>query len=303
MSNPTYFVDFSNRSLVLRKKPDVQLSASAHRIDREYRLLEALAPTSVPVPQPLLFGEDESLVGTAFYVMERLQGTVFDSYALPGLTPEVRSRCFNSLAETLAAIHQVDWQSRGLADFGRPGNYFERQLGGWEKQWAGFAGLAIPEIDRLLVWLRSAMPEDDGIATIAHGDYRIANVMFAEDGRASGVFDWELATIGHPLADVGFCLQGWLLAPDQNGGIAGLDLAPLGIPSARAFVEAYHRAAPEMPELQAFHIAFAMFRAAVGVSGVAVRAQTRGDDAGWRQARQFAHSYACGGLEAIESWK
>ena len=190
-----------------------------------------------------------------------------------------------------------------MGDFGKPGNYFERQLNGWDKQWASFPALSIPEIDQLGAWLRSEMPADDGVATIAHGDYRLANVMFSVDGKVSGVFDWELATIGHPLADLGFCLQGWLLAPDQNGGIAGMDIAALGIPSERDFVEAYYRAAPEMPELLPFHIAFAMFRAAVGLSGVAMRAQARGDEAGAVQARQFARSYARGGLEAIESWK
>lgn len=304
MSNPTYFVTFGDRRLVLRKKPPVQLSAAAHRIDREYRLLEALKGSDVPVPAPLLYCEDEGIVGTEFYVMERLEGVVSHDYALPGLAVDAKAKAFASMAQTLAAIHRFDWRGAGLADFGKPGNYFERQLAGWSKQWSQFGITDNPAIDRLQGWLAEAMPPEDGCATIAHGDYRAANVMFAPDGAVSGVFDWELATIGHPLADLGFCLQGWFLAPDENGGVAGLDLPSLRIPSAREFVAAYSAAAPEIPPLNAFHIAFAMYRAAVGVSGVAMRAEAGAtpDRKAGAEARRFAKAYARAGIEAIESW-
>lgn len=304
MSNPTFFLDFPGRRLVLRMKPPVQLSTAAHRIDREYRLLEALAGTGVPVPTPVLYSEDDTIVGTPFYVMDRLEGTVFPQYAMPGIDAERRATSYDSLAATLAAIHLVDWQARGLSDFGRPGSYFERQMAGWNKQWVGFGITDNPDLDRLLAWLRDNMPAEDGCAAISHGDYRPANVMFSADGQISGVFDWELATIGHPLADLGFFLQGWFLAPDENGGIAGLDHQTLGIPSARAFVARYHQAAPSVPELKAFHIAFAMFRASVGLTGVALRAEAGAvpDLAAGREARRFARAYARAGMAAIESW-
>ncbi|WP_324739979.1 phosphotransferase family protein [Tsuneonella sp. CC-YZS046] len=304
MSNPTFFVSGGSRRLVLRKKPPMQLSAAAHRIDREYRLLQALSGSAVPVPAPVLYCEDESIVGTPFYVMERLEGVVSHDYALPQLAPEVKRKAFAGMAGTLGAIHRFDWQGTGLSGFGKQGDYFGRQLAGWSKQWSQFGIADNPDVDRLQAWLAAEMPADDGCATIAHGDYRVANVMFRQDGAVSGVFDWELATIGHPLADLGFCLQGWFLAPDENGGVSGLDLRALGIPSAHEFIDAYYAAAPAMPRLTAFHVAFAMYRAAVGVSGVAMRAASGAvpDPLVAAEARRFAKAYARAGIEAIESW-
>jgi len=305
MSNPTYFVTVGDRRMVMRRKPPLQLSPAAHRIDREYRLLEALSGSPVPVPAPLLFCADEAVLGTPFYLMERLEGVVSHDYRLPDLAPAVRSKAFASMAATLAAIHTFDWKAGGLADFGKPGNYFERQLSGWSNQWSQFGIVDNPDVDRLHRWLADALPADDGCATIAHGDYRVANIMFRTDGTVAGVFDWELATIGHPMADLAFCLQGWFLKPDENGGIAGLDLVALGIPSAHAFVAAYQAAAPHAPPLTSFHLAFAMYRAAVGVSGVAMRAAGGAvpDPAAAAEARRFARAYARAGVEAIESWK
>ena len=303
MSNPTYFVTCGERRLVMRKKPAVQLSPAAHRIDREYRLLSALAGSDVPVPAPVLYCDDADVIGTPFYLMARLEGVVSHDYTLPGLAASARPTGFAGMARALAAIHRFDWAGAGLSDFGKPGNYFARQVDGWSRQWQGFGIDDTPEIDRLEVWLRAHMPADDGVATIAHGDFRAANVMFRPDGAVSGVFDWELATIGHPLADLGFCLQGWLLAPDENGGLAGLDLAALGIPAMRDFVSGYYAAAPDMPGLRAFHIAFAMYRAAVGVSGVAVRARSGAvpDANAAAQASRFAKAYAKAGFNAIDS--
>lgn len=304
MSNPTYFVTVGQSRMVLRTKPAMQLSAAAHRIDREYRLLSVLHGSAVPVPEPIVYCDNETVIGRPFYLMGRLEGVVSHDYALPRLAPAAKPAAFEGMARTLAAIHLFDWTSAGLTDFGKPGNYFARQIEGWSKQWATFGITDNPAINRLENWLRAEMPADDGCATIAHGDYRAANIMFKADGGVSGVFDWELATIGHPLADLGFCLQGWFLAPDENGGLAGLNLAALGIPSAREFVETYYAAAPDMPQLRAFHIAFAMYRAAVGVSGVAMRADAGAlpDPAAGAQARHFAKAYAKAGLHAIESW-
>ena len=304
MSNPTFFLTVGDRRLVLRKKPAVQLSSAAHRIDREYRLLQALAESDVPVPAPVLYCEDETVAGTPFYLMERLEGVVSREYALPGLPVEAKARAYVNLAEALAAIHRFDWKAAGLADFGKAGNYFERQLAGWSRQWEQFGIADNPDVDRLQAWLAAHAPEDDGCATIAHGDFRVANVMFGVDGTVSGVFDWELATIGHPMADLAFCLQGWLLQPDENGGVAGMDLTAMGLPTARAFVHAYFAAAPDMPSLTAFHIAFAMYRAAVGVSGVAMRAAAgaASDPDAAKEAQRYAKAYARAGLHATESW-
>ena len=304
MSNPTFFVTSGQRRMVLRTKPAVQLSAAAHRIDREYRVLSALKGSGVPVPAPVIYCDDESVIGQPFYLMERLEGVVSHDYTLPGLSGDARRKAFADMAQALAAIHLFDWQAGGLGDFGKPGNYFARQIDGWSKQWAQFGIADNAAIDQLAAWLRAEMPKDDGCATIAHGDYRVANIMFAPDGAVSGVFDWELATIGHPLADLGFCLQGWFLAPDENGGLAGLDLATLGIPSAREFAEIYQAAAPSLPRLTAFHIAFAMYRAAVGVSGVAMRAEAGAvpDHSAGAEARRFAKAYAKAGLHAIKNW-
>ena len=303
MSNPTFFVTCGGRRLVLRKKPPVVLSPAAHRIDREYRLLEAFAGSAVRAPAPVLYCSDAGVIGTEFYLMERLEGTVSHDYALPGLGIAARRLAYPAMAGALAAIHRFDWQGAGLGDFGKPGNYFARQIEGWSRQWQQFAIADNPAVERLEAWLRAALPEDDGCATVTHGDYRAANVMFAADGSVSGVFDWELATIGHPLADLGFCLQGWFLAPDENGGVAGLDLAALGIPTASECVAAYYAAAPQMPRLTAFHVAFAMYRAAVGVSGVAVRARSGAvpDPAASAEASRFAQAYARAGLHAIDS--
>lgn len=305
MSNPTFFVAVGKRQLVLRKKPAMQLHAAAHRIDREYRVLSALAGSSVPVPEPVLYCEDEAILGTPFYLMERLAGDATAQYGLPAMTCEARSAAYRNLAATLAAIHRFDWAGSTLSDFGRPGNYYERQIGSWSGQWGQFDALDIAEIDRLQEWLLARIPADDGVATIAHGDYRMANVMLLPDGSISGVFDWELSTIGHPLADLGFVLQGWFLRPQDNGGLVGLNLAELGIPSAQQFVADYYAAAPDMPPLTAFHIAFAMYRAAVGVAGVAMRAKGGAvpDASAGAEAEGFARAYARAGLEAIQNWK
>jgi aminoglycoside phosphotransferase (APT) family kinase protein len=304
MSNPTYFVTYGEQRMVLRKQPDVTLSPSAHRIDREYKVLCALTGSDIPVPAPVLYCEDDGIVGTPFYLMERLEGEVFADSSMPGLSPAARAGCFRAMAETMAAIHAFDWRKGGLETYGKPANFFERQIAGWTAQWRGFGIADNPALDELVAWLPGHVPSGDG-AAICHGDYRVANVMF-DTGRAavSGVFDWELSTIGHPLADVAFNLQPWFLAPDENGGFKGLDLAALGIPTAREYLEIYYAAAPGSQRLTRFHIAFAMFRAAVGLSGVALRNETSRtpDRAAGQQARRYAIAYARAGLGSLTNW-
>ncbi len=305
MSNPTYFVTYGPRRMVLRKQPDVTLSPSAHRIDREFRVLSALAGSNIPVPAPIVYCDDPAIVGTPFYLMDRLEGQVFPNSSLPGLTPAARRASFEAMAQSLATLHAFNWQGAGLNDYGKPGNYFQRQLDGWTRQWRQFGISDNPAIDELVAWLPGNIPPGDR-AAICHGDYRIANIMFdTAQPRVSGVFDWELSTIGHPLADVAFNLQPWFLAPDENGGIKGLDLVALGIPTAREYLEHYYACAPSSQRLTRFHIAFAMFRAAVGLSGVARRNETSKtpDLAAAHQARRFAIAYAKAGLGSITTWE
>jgi aminoglycoside phosphotransferase (APT) family kinase protein len=301
MSNPTYFLHVGDWTAVLRKQPDVILNASAHRIDREYRVISALYGSAIPVPEPILYCEDTDVVGTPFYLMERLDGRVFDDASLAGLSADGRTACYQSMAETMAALHNFDWAAAGLSDFGRPDQYFERQINGWAKQWSEFGIDDNPAVDHLIAWLREHIPAGD-TTTICHGDFRFANLMFhASEPHVIGLFDWELSTLGHPLADVAFNLQSWLLKPDENGGVAGLDLAALGIPSVHDYLATYYDHANSPEHLTSFHIAFAMFRAAVGVSGVAVRAVAMGADS--TQPRHFAKAYARAGMTAINTWE
>lgn len=271
-SNPTFFVDYADRSLVLRKQPPGELLPSAHAIDREYRVMRALASTPVPVPRVVLFHAERDVVGTPFYLMEKLEGRVFATHALPGLAPAERTAMYRSMAETLAALHRVDPAAVGLADYGKPGNYFARQVSRWSKQWEASRTRANPALDRLIAWLPSHIPEGDETA-ICHGDFRIGNLMFDPVApRVVGVLDWELSTLGHPLADVGFNAMAWHTRPDEYGGLRGLDLAALGIPALEDYVAHYLRAAGRADGIAPFHVAFALFRFAVIFEGIAARA-------------------------------
>ncbi len=272
-SNPTYFVTWGPRRLVLRRKPAGAILPGAHAIEREFRVLRALEGTNVPVPRALLLEEDAGVLGTPFYVMERLEGRVFSDCALPGLSPEERRAMYLSMAETLARLHAVRPDEVGLGNYGRPGGYFERQLRRWSEQYANSPGPRIPALDRMMDWLPANMPADEGAVSIAHGDFRLGNMMFhPNEPRVIAVLDWELSTLGHPLADLGFCVMPWQTAPDEYGGILGLDHAALGIPSREKFVAHYHAHACPTAELTRFHLAFALFRFAVIFVGIADRA-------------------------------
>ncbi len=279
-SNPTYFVTTGAARLVLRKQPHGPILKGAHAIDREYRVLAALAKTDIPVPHPVLFESDPSVLGTPFYLMERLEGRVFHDASLPGLAREERHALYLAMAKTLAKLHSVDPNAIGLSDFGRPGDYFERQLNRWSRQWQESPTDDIPALDRLIERLTDQRPKDDGRLAIAHGDYRMGNLMFhPTEPRVIGILDWELATLGHPLADLGFAAMAWQSRPEDYGGIAGLDLEALGIPSEAEFVAHYRAHAPHSPPLLPFHIAFAFFRFAVIFVGIADRAR-QGNAAG-----------------------
>ena len=211
MSNPTYFMDFGGERYVLRKQPPGTLLPSAHAIDREFRVLTALKGSAVPVPAAPHYCEDRSIIGTPFYVMERLDGRVFHDNGLPDLTPAQRGAVFEAMNATLAALHSVDIDAVGLGDYGRRGGFFARQVARWTRQYEAGKTREVPEIPRLGTWLAANLPEDDE-TTLVHGDYRLGNLIFhPEKPEVIGVLDWELSTLGHPLSDLGYNLMPWTM--------------------------------------------------------------------------------------------
>lgn len=271
-SNPTYFVTHGARRMVLRKQPNGPILRGAHAVDREYRVISALHPAGVPVPRPVLFCDDRSILGTPFYVMERVDGRVFADGALAEADPAERRAMWMGLADAMAIMHSVRPADVGLADFGRPGNYFERQIASWSRRWEESDHPPIPELDQLAAWLKAHQPEDDGRLSLAHGDFRMGNVMFhPKEPRVVAILDWELSTLGHPLGDLGYCCIAWHTSPDEYGGILGLDHAGLGLPSEPEFVSRYMEKKLDMAPLTTFHKAFALFRFAVIWVGVADR--------------------------------
>lgn len=272
-SNPTYFVTHGAARMVLRKQPAGPILRGAHAIDREFRVLQCLHPAGVPVPRPILYHADPALLGTPFYLMERVEGRVLADAALPGLPRGERRAIWMALADAMAALHEVRPEAVGLDDFGRPGNYFARQIGRWTGQWRASASGPVAEIDRLADWLPAHLPPDDGATAIAHGDFRIGNMLFHPvEPRVVAILDWELATLGHPLADLGFACMAWHSARDEYGGLLGLDLAAEGLPEEADVVARYMARRPDSGPLLAFHRVFALFRFAVIFVGIADRA-------------------------------
>lgn len=301
-SNPTYFVDFRARRMVLRKKPAGPILRGAHAIDREFRVLSALAPTGVPVPQPVLFHDADAPLGTPFYLMERLEGRVFHDCSLPGLSPDQRRGIYLGMAEAMAKLHAVRPDEVGLGDYGKPGNYFERQIGRWTRQLRESPGEPIADLEAVAEWLPRNLPGDDGHVSIAHGDFRLGNLLFhPERPEVVGILDWELSTVGHPLADLGFCSMAWHSSPDEYGGILGHDLKALGIPSQREFLDHYFTHAVETAPLERFHLVFSMFRFAVIFVGIADR--VRAGNAAAHDAADvapLAGRFAARAMEIIE---
>lgn len=301
-SNPTFFVDFDNRRMVLRKKPEGEVLPSAHAVDREYRVMRALADSALPVPPTVLYHAGTEVIGTPFYLMDRVPGRVFADNALPGMEPAERRAIYLAMAETLARLHQVDWRAAGLGDFGKPGQFFQRQLRRWTQQWALSKTRENPAIDELIDWLGAHMPDDD-TTTIAHGDFKLNNLMFhPTEPHVVAVLDWELSTLGHPLADVAFNTVPWRTLPAEFGGIRGLDLTALGIPTEQDYLAHYHRAIGGGALPAPFHWAFAFMRWAVIFEGIAARAQ-RGNAVADNAAEVGALSIAMArrGLEAIDT--
>ena len=299
-SNPTFIVEFDNRSVVVRKQPPGQLLPSAHAIDREFRVMRALGGTDVPVPQVILYHEGREVVGTPFYVMEKVDGRVYGNYDLPGVEPTDRRRMYESMAETMARLHRVDPVTIGLSDFGKPGNYFARQVARWTRQWQSSQTRANSALDRLIEELPARIPEGDETA-ICHGDLRMGNLMFhPTEPRVVALLDWELSTLGHPLADVAFNCMAWRTLPSEYGGLLGCDLKALGIPHEAEYLRQYYAWAGRRSFVEAFHFAFAMFRFAVIFEGIAARAAAGNAAASnAREAGALGPAFARRGLEAL----
>ncbi|HEV2078775.1 MAG TPA: phosphotransferase family protein [Allosphingosinicella sp.] len=270
-SNPTYKLTTPARSYVLRRKPPGKLLPGAHAVDREYRVIEALDRQGFPVAKPLGLCLDEEVIGTQFYVMDMVEGRIFWEASLPQLSREARPAYFDAMNEAIARLHQVDPEEAGLADFGKPGNYFERQIGRWSKQYLGDVEAGrVPAMDRLVEWLPRNAPADEGEARVIHGDFRCDNMIFhPTEPRILAVLDWELSTLGHPLADFSYHLMMYRMPADLFTGLAGLDLPALNIPSEAEYVAAYCRRTGRagIPNLD-FYVAFNMFRLAAILHGI-----------------------------------
>jgi len=272
-SNPTYRVTAGDRRYVLRRKPPGPLLPSAHAVDREFRVMTALAGTGVPVPKMHALCDDASVIGTPFYVMEYIEGRVLWDPTLPGMTPAERAAHYDELNRVIAALHQVDVAAVGLASYGRPGNYVERQVARWSRQYGSAGGDRIPSMDRLIEWLPRHVPPSDE-TTIVHGDYRIDNVIFhPREPRVLAVLDWELSTLGHPLSDFAYQVMAWRLKPQQFRGLKGFDLPALGIPTEEEYIAMYCRRTGRAAIAGwDIYLIFNMFRIAAILHGVLARA-------------------------------
>ncbi len=272
-SNPTFKLTTQGPNgplrYVLRKKPPGQLLASAHQVDREYRVMKALQDTGVPVPRMRHLCDDPEVIGTSFYVMDFLDGRIFRDATLPGLSKSDRAAIYDELNATLAKLHKVDYEAVGLGDFGRPGGYFERQVARWIKQYRGAESEHIPAMEALIEQLPNRIPPDNSVS-IAHGDYRLENVMYhPTEPRLIAVLDWELCTIGHPLADIAYNGFLWHSEAQTWGSLIGVDFAASGIPTEKEYVDAYCRRTGRdgIPDWN-FYLAFGIFRLASISQGV-----------------------------------
>ena len=269
-SNPTYRIRAASGDYVLRRKPFGQLLPSAHAVDREYRLISALHPLGFPVPRTYALCTDADVIGAIFYVMELAKGRAYTNGALPEFEPPARRRMYEQLVDTLADLHNIDPVAAGLGDFGKPGNYFERQVARWTRQYRDSQTDDLPQMERLIDYLPASLPEQSR-TSIVHGDYRIDNVLF-DDGRLTAVLDWELATLGDPVADFSYLAMQWMMPADGSAGLAGLDLAALGIPSLYEIVGRYSaRSRVPVAEKLDWYFAYNLFRLAGIVQGIKKR--------------------------------
>jgi aminoglycoside phosphotransferase (APT) family kinase protein len=308
-SNPTYKLITPRQSYVMRAKPGPvsKLLPSAHAIEREFAVMRGLHGTDVPVPRMYCLCEDESIIGRAFYVMEFMAGRVLWDQALPGMSPDQRGAIYDEMNRVIAALHTVKFAERGLAGYGKPGNYFDRQIGRWSKQYLASITQPIPEMDRLIEWLPAHIPagaRDERMVSIVHGDYRLDNLMFhADQPRVIAVLDWELSTLGHPLADFSYHCMAWNIPHGSFRGIGGLDHAALGIPSEDEYIRRYcqRTGLASVEALKAdwnFYMAYNMFRIAAILQGIAKRVED-----GTASSAQAASSGASARPMAELAWK
>jgi aminoglycoside phosphotransferase (APT) family kinase protein len=310
-SNPTFKLTTPGATYVMRAKPGpvAKLLPSAHAIEREYRVMAALRPHGVPVPEMLALCEDESVIGRAFCVMSFVAGRVLWNQALPGVSREERSAIYDEMNRVIAALHKVDVQAAGLADYGKPGNYFERQIGRWSRQYMASITQPIDAMDRLIEWLpvhMAASARDESKVSVVHGDYRLDNLVFhPTEPHVLAVLDWELSTLGHPLADFSYHCMAWHIPPGAFRGIGGLDHASLGIPVESEYVRRYcDRTGLTTPKDLAqdwnFYLAYNLFRMAAILQGIAKRvedgtassAQAKHAAAGARPLAELGWSFA-----------
>jgi aminoglycoside phosphotransferase (APT) family kinase protein len=300
-SNPTFRLSAGGKRYVLRRKPPGKLLPSAHAVDREYRVITALYGTAVPVARSYALCLDDSIIGTAFYIMDYVEGRIFWDPGLPDLEPRQRGAIFDAMNAVIAALHQLDYTALGLANFGKPGSYFARQIDRWTKQYRASETEKIEAMDRLIEWLPGNLPPDDETA-IVHGDYRLDNMIFhPTEPRILAVLDWELSTLGNPLADFSYHMMTWEFGPEAYRGLGGKDLKALGIPTKEEYQALYcRRTGRSGIDHWDFYMAYNMFRLAAilqgimgrVVEGTAANARARESGAraralaenGWRQA-------------------
>ncbi|MEY4235316.1 MAG: hypothetical protein RLZZ454_574 [Pseudomonadota bacterium] len=283
-SNPTYKLITPSKSYVMRAKPGpvAKLLPSAHAIEREFAVMQGLYGTAVPVPKMHCLCEDEAIIGRAFYVMEFIEGRILWDQTLPGMETAQRSAIYAEMNRVIAALHAVPFAERGLASYGKPGNYFERQIGRWSKQYIASVTQPIPEMDALIAWLPQhipAMARAENMVGIVHGDFRLDNLIFhPTEPKILAVLDWELSTLGHPLADFSYHAMAWNIPPGSFRGIAGIDVKALGIPTQEEYIAMYcaHTQQVTPQALQAdwnFYMAYNMFRIAAILQGIAKRVE------------------------------
>jgi aminoglycoside phosphotransferase (APT) family kinase protein len=310
-SNPTYKLNTPTQCYVMRAKPGpvAKLLPSAHAIEREFAVMSGLYGTDVPVPRMHCLCEDEAIIGRAFYVMEFMQGRILWDQTLPGMSPSERAAIYNEMNRVIAALHTVKFAERGLTSYGKPGNYFDRQISRWSKQYVASITQPIDEMDQLMAWLPQhipAMARAEHMVSIVHGDYRLDNLMFhPTEPRIVAVLDWELSTLGHPLADFSYHCMAWHIPPGAFRGIGGVDVASLGIPTEEEYIRLYcERTQLTTPDaLKAdwnFYMAYNLFRMAAILQGIAKRAemgtaasaQAVSSGAGARPLAQMAWKFA-----------
>ena len=271
-SNPTYELVTPAARYVLRRKPPGKLLPSAHAVDREYKVITALGTTGFPVPKTYGLSVDDGVIGTMFYVMEKVEGRILWDLTLPGLSAQDRRAVYENQVDVLARLHTTDYAAIGLGDYGKPGNYFARQVDRWTKQYRASETETLPEMDRLIEWLPRTVPQDDQ-TSIVHGDFRLDNtVLHGAEPRIAAVLDWELSTLGNPMADFSYYLMQWVMPSAEGRGIGGKDLAELGIPSAEEITARYCRLTGRdgVPELD-WYFSYNLFRLAGIVQGIAGR--------------------------------